>query len=149
MKKQNGITLIALVITIIVLLILAAVSIAMLTGENGILTQAKNARTETTKAEAVEKINLELNAVKGEIYAQQANSSTYTPINNGKLDSAIVKILNDDGMTTDTGSGVYHYELNSTTLLITYYNNNKTTNIAEIKGTIDLSTSPYKITEAE
>lgn len=69
MKKQNGITLIALVITIIVLLILAAVSIAMLTGENGILTQAKNARTETTKAEAVEKINLALNAVKGEIYA--------------------------------------------------------------------------------
>ena len=35
-KTSNGITLIALVITIIVLLILAAVSIAMLTGENGI-----------------------------------------------------------------------------------------------------------------
>lgn len=33
-KKQEGITLIALVITIIVLLILAGVSIAMLTGEN-------------------------------------------------------------------------------------------------------------------
>ena len=41
MKKTNnkGITLIALVITIIVLLILAGVSIAMLTGKNGILTQ--------------------------------------------------------------------------------------------------------------
>ena len=38
-KNEIGITLIALVITIIVLLILAAVSIAMLTGENGILTQ--------------------------------------------------------------------------------------------------------------
>ena len=33
-KKQNGITLIALVITIIVLLILAGVSVAMLSGEN-------------------------------------------------------------------------------------------------------------------
>ena len=32
--KENGITLIALVITIIVLLILAGVSIAMLTGQN-------------------------------------------------------------------------------------------------------------------
>ena len=45
--KQNtnkGITLIALVITIIVLLILAGVSIAMLTGENGILTQAQKSR---------------------------------------------------------------------------------------------------------
>ena len=39
-KSSKGITLIALVITIIVLLILAGVSIAMLTGDNGILTQA-------------------------------------------------------------------------------------------------------------
>lgn len=37
--SQKGITLIALVITIIVLLILAGISIAMLTGENGILAQ--------------------------------------------------------------------------------------------------------------
>ena len=40
-NSNNGITLIALIITIIVLLILAGVSIAMLTGDNGILTQAK------------------------------------------------------------------------------------------------------------
>ena len=48
-NKQNnrGITLIALVITIIVLLILAGVSISMLTGTNGILTQASNARQAT------------------------------------------------------------------------------------------------------
>ena len=44
-KFQNGITLIALVITIIVLLILAGVSIATLTGENGILTRANDAKT--------------------------------------------------------------------------------------------------------
>ena len=43
-KEVKGITLIALVITIIVLLILAGVSIAMLTGNNGILTQASNAK---------------------------------------------------------------------------------------------------------
>ena len=49
-KRNNGITLIALVITIIVLLILAGVSIAMLTGENGILTQARNAKDRTEEA---------------------------------------------------------------------------------------------------
>ena len=45
-RKENdkGITLIALVITIIVLLILAGVSIAMLTGENGILTHRRSTR---------------------------------------------------------------------------------------------------------
>ena len=45
-KKERGITLIALVITITVLLILAGVSIAMLTGDNGILTEASNAKIE-------------------------------------------------------------------------------------------------------
>ena len=53
-QNENGITLIALVITIIVLLILAGVSIAMLTGENGILTQAQRAKEETEKAQANE-----------------------------------------------------------------------------------------------
>ena len=57
-EAQNGITLIALVITIIVLLILAGVSIAMLTGQNGILTQANNAKNETELASAKEKVEL-------------------------------------------------------------------------------------------
>ena len=61
MKKENkGITLIALVITIIVLLILAGVSIATLTGENGLLTRAGEAKTETKKAGAQEKVQMEV-----------------------------------------------------------------------------------------
>ena len=52
--SNKGITLIALVATIIVLLILAGISIAMLTGENGILTQAKNAKSETENAQVAE-----------------------------------------------------------------------------------------------
>ena len=57
--NQKGITLISLVITIIILLILASISIAMLTGENGILTQARNAKDETEKASAMEEVQLE------------------------------------------------------------------------------------------
>ena len=57
-KETKGITLIALVITIIVLLILAAVSIATLTGENGILTRANDAKTDTETAEEKEVIQL-------------------------------------------------------------------------------------------
>ena len=55
-ETNKGITLIALVITIIVLLILAAVSIATLTGENGILKKADTAKNQTTEAEEKEKI---------------------------------------------------------------------------------------------
>ena len=55
LKNMKGITLIALVITIIVLLILAGVSISMLTGQNGILTQAQNSKQATEKSEVKEK----------------------------------------------------------------------------------------------
>ena len=67
-NKQNnrGITLIALVITIIVLLILAGVSIAMLTGSNGILTQAQNAKTATENSAEQEKIEIAVSGLRNE-----------------------------------------------------------------------------------
>ena len=55
-KNAKGITLIALVITIIVLLILAGVTIATLTGENGILTKARTAQTTTDEENTKEQI---------------------------------------------------------------------------------------------
>ena len=55
---KNGITLIALVITIIVLLILAGVTIATLTGDNGILTKAQNAKEKNAQKTVEEQINL-------------------------------------------------------------------------------------------
>ena len=68
MKKlnQRGITLIALVITIIVLLILAGVSIAMLTGQNGILAQAQKAKTTTDNKSAEEKVKLAVMAARSQ-----------------------------------------------------------------------------------
>ena len=59
-SKQRGITLIALVVTIIVLIILAGVSINMLVGDNGIITQAQIAKEENGRAEIIEKIQLEI-----------------------------------------------------------------------------------------
>ena len=56
--KQKGITLIALVITIIVLLILAGVTIAALSGPNGILTNATKAKENTEIGEETEIVNL-------------------------------------------------------------------------------------------
>lgn len=62
LKRNKGITLIALVITIIVLLILAGVTIATLTGENGILTKATEASKKTGQASAEEQVQLEVTA---------------------------------------------------------------------------------------
>lgn len=56
--KEKGITLIALIITIIVLLILASISIALITGENGIITKAWEAKTSTQRETAIEKVKI-------------------------------------------------------------------------------------------
>ena len=63
-KQTKGITLIALIVTIIILLILAGVTITMLTGDNGILKQATNARETNTKAELEEQVKLAVMASK-------------------------------------------------------------------------------------
>ena len=59
-KTNNGITLIALVITIIVLLILAGATIATLMGDNGILTKANEAKKQNEIAEVKEKAQLDI-----------------------------------------------------------------------------------------
>ena len=57
-NKQRGITLIALVVTIIILIILAGVSINMIVGDNGIITQAQRAAEDTKQAQEKESIQL-------------------------------------------------------------------------------------------
>lgn len=82
-RRSKGITLIALVITIIVLLILVGVSIAMLTGKNGIITQAENAKNKTEEAEAQEKADLdEQNVIIENIVAGENGSGGTLPSNN-------------------------------------------------------------------
>ena len=56
--ESKAVTLIALVITIIVLLILAGVAIAMLTGENGIISKAMQAKTKTEDSKETEEAGL-------------------------------------------------------------------------------------------
>ena len=64
LKTHKGITLIALVITIIVLLILAGVAIATLTGDNGIIAKAQQAKIQNDKANEKEQIDLAVLASK-------------------------------------------------------------------------------------
>ena len=98
--KQNGITLIALVITIIVLLILAAVSIATLTGQNGILTRANDAKIETEIADEKEKVELSALAslaenLGGEIDIDKLRTELGKYFQDGKYD--VQEGVNEDG----------------------------------------------------
>lgn len=105
LKEQKAITLIALVITIIVLLILAAVSIATLTGQNGILTQANNAKTESDIAGVKEQAQLDI-----------ANW-TAEKLKNGEdatLNDAIVKSIIENANKDNTNK--YYSELTETSI---------------------------------
>ena len=79
MKNTRGITLIALVVSIIVLLILAGITIAALSGDNGILTRAKEAKEKTEQAQKEEEENLQeitdtINGVEGYSRSKKVNS---------------------------------------------------------------------------
>lgn len=65
-KGQSGITLIALLITIIVLLILAGVSINLIVGENGIVSKAQQAKEKMDFASVKENIEMEIVAIQTE-----------------------------------------------------------------------------------
>ena len=78
-NTNNGITLIALVITIIVLLILAGVTIATLMGDNGILTKANDAKRETELAEVKEKAQLDIASWVADKMEKREDSTVNTP----------------------------------------------------------------------
>ena len=93
-KKNLGITLIALVVTIVVLLILAGISISMLTGQNGILNRATEAKEKTEKAQIDESDKM----VQMEAMVQAAGKSIPNPSSYGE---------NPNAQATADGAGKY------------------------------------------
>lgn len=98
MRKENkkGITLIALVITIIVLLVLAGVSLILVLGDNGVINKAQNATTETRDAEEKEKMEMAVAA------ARAAGNGTLTTDN---LNSELGKFFANGMLGEETEQG--------------------------------------------
>ena len=105
-NEKRGITLIALVVTIIVLLILAGISISMLTGQNGVLNRAKGAKEEYSNSTEKEQVQLSYNSA---ITRKLGESITAEELQN-ELNEVVGK--NEDGTskteTTDIGEGVFN-----------------------------------------
>ena len=117
MRNQKGITLIALVITIIVLLILAGVSIAMLTGQNGILTRAGDATEETLIGEAEEAVKLAISTIRANAAAADAGTTlnaTTEPTTISETTIATVIDQNNAGTDVTPGSGTITYKPSTT-----------------------------------
>ena len=100
-KNEIGITLIALVITIVVLLILAGVTIATLTGNNGIVTRANQAKTETQQAEDKELIRLAVSEARiGENEFQKLNANSLQKAIDNQFDER-------NAVVSDNGDGTF------------------------------------------
>ena len=94
--RQKGITLIALVVTIIVLIILAGVSINMLVGENGLILMAQRAKESMQKADKEERMQL----YQLEMQMQKGSTLKDILIQKGLLKDSQLQQLEEEGMTT-------------------------------------------------
>lgn len=98
-KNEKGITLVALVITIIVLLILAGVTLSMVMGDSGIFGKANSAKEKTKLSNAEEIIKLAV------LENKVNKASGDTALSDDELKAEITKKLTEQGYTVD-GSNV-------------------------------------------
>ena len=107
-KRNKGITLIALVVTIIVLLILAGISIAMLTGQNGILSRASEAQSKTSDAQNKEELEMAISQMAMEYHLNGGvgTFSDYIFENEDKLK----EILGANNVSLDSGAKTITYK---------------------------------------
>ena len=143
-RKNEGITLIALVVTIIVLLILTGVTISMLTGENGIITKAFQAKMKSELAEYKEQINLFIIQKKMEnqkfneeslfVGQDSLRYNTKNPNEKGNI-KAICPNISDNW--------IKKFEVIKGKIVINTQNKNE----IKVAQSIDLDVNPYEITE--
>ena len=151
LKASNGITLIALVITIIVLLILAGISISMLSGDNSILQKATDAKTNTDNAQIQERINLAYHSAlvdgQGELTEPSLEKELKNEFNKSTLDEGWIDKtsvtgkwkITIDGISLLVPAGV----ANETPSIINY--GSKTAETVEVGDDITIDTEKFKV----
>ena len=112
-KLNKGITLIALVVTIIVLLIFAGISISMLTGQNGIINRASEAKEKTNDANDLEYLQVKAYEAMTEYYAKNDSG-----VENEFILGELGKV---EGIETNIPQGIIKY-------------NGKTYDVSEVIG---------------
>ena len=162
MRNQRGVTLIALVVTIVVLLILAATSIAMLTGDDGIITNAQKAQAANTEGEIIDKMGLAYSSLRTEAMVQMSTTPGYQPSADANIEALAKMAAKELGVPENevtatpiaepVTDGKYHVAYDKTAGTITFvYGDNKfalaagteaaDNKYANIKGIIEVTTT--------
>lgn len=116
-KNEIGITLIALVITVIVLIILAGITITTLTGDNGILTRAQEAKNKTEETTDIEKISLAITEAQiSDNGYQEIDEANFKEALENQFEGKNVQLINNKDesfrINLDNGSKMYYVESN-------------------------------------
>ena len=147
MKGNKGITLIALVITIIVLLILAAVSIAMLSGDNSILKRAKSSVGYNYVGAAKDEVALAYNAAFAETLANRYDNS----VTDDSKKNLLTNFTNEIGAIKNQHS--CDISISGSTVTIKYKDDQNTeysttATLDDSKGSEKLTWTPITVKEA-
>lgn len=121
-KKERGITLVALVVTIVVLLILAGVSISMVLGNNGIVTKAQSSQAAQDKAYAKEIVESGLKSVQIDHLTTPAlatTKATVKEVTDAIKDTNFVAGTGDAIKYTAKSGKVYQVNMNLTDYTVT------------------------------
>ena len=106
LKENKGVTLVALVITIIVLLILAGVTLSMVLGDSGIFGKANTASVETNLSNAKDAVRLALLEAVTNGYNNDGTSNSDAVTSSNVLDKVSAQLTSvGDGYTLDPATG--------------------------------------------
>lgn len=115
-KQTNGITLLALIITIIILIILAGVTISILAGKDGLFSKAKQAKEKYLISESQEKLELEMTSLKIE---EESKGNNFTKETLLKLNSDSIEVKNIDKFPIKVTCNGYEFNIDEN-YVITY-----------------------------
>ena len=155
-RNNKGITLIALIVTIIVLIIIAGISIATLTADNGILRQTNAAKVSQLEGTAREQVKLACSAVRLAVAEAQAKDNSYSAkVNSSAIQETIINLLNADkkDLTGNFSNGGTPAGDDQEEITIVYvgddYTNATNNTSAKITYTIGLSQKTVELKDEE
>ena len=119
-RKEKGITLIALIVTIIVLIILAGVAISMLSGQNGVINRASEARYSNGIAQFDERTKLAYIAVRSKIEADKVSNNGYIATKADNFKKIVEEVEKEFNVTAVEGKDT-NGKIDTEGYTITYY----------------------------
>lgn len=147
-KSQNGITLVALVVTIVVLLILAGITIMYVLSDNGIFSRARESQISTAVGHVSDQVSMVVLDMQTALYTRTAAASGGTTVYNPTTNTIKAKYTAAMTAAGITGAAVENVTINDSansvkiTSTLTYDN-------VKVSVNVDTATSTFSVTAAE